>query len=139
MGTIVKRADNKGPATWQARIRRKGHPQLSANFASQAEAESWVSKVEAEFEANKVVRAAEAARVKLAQLSDPLHLPLGYLIDRYIKEVSPTKRGAETETIRLRAMKKNILAAYTLAQLTPQVVAAWRGVTNDYDPSQALQ
>jgi integrase len=57
---------------------------------------------------------------------NPLDLPLAYLIDRYLVEVAPTKRGAETEAIRLKAMKRHALAAYTLAQLTPQAIAAWR-------------
>ncbi len=126
MGTIFERSTNKGPATWQARVRRKGHPELSASFPSRAEAENWLIAVEAGFDANNVVLAADSARAKLSRSADPLHLPIAYLIDRYMAEVTPAKRGAETEAIRLRAMKRHDLAAYTLGQLTPQVLAAWR-------------
>jgi integrase len=126
MGAISQRTTNKGPTTWQAKIRRKGHPFLSASFASRTDAEEWVRKVEAEFDANRVVLAADKARAKLSKSHNPAHLPLGYLIDRYIAEVTPTKRSATTEAIQLKAMKRQSIAAYTLSQLTPQVLREWR-------------
>lgn len=126
MGTVFKRKGNKGPPTWQAKIRRKGHPFLSASFSNQADAEAWVKKVEAEFEANKAVTAAATARAKLSHSADPLHLPFGYLIERYMAEVTPTKRSARVEAIRLKAMMKDDIAALTPAQLTHKVIAAWR-------------
>lgn len=57
-----------------------------------------------------------AARTLL--LRDALH--------RYEREVTPTKRGHESESIRLRALARDSLSAYSLANLTPAVIAQWR-------------
>lgn len=45
---------------------------------------------------------------------------------RYAKEVSPSKRGGIEEVIRLNALKRTKMAAYSMAKLSPAIVAGFR-------------
>lgn len=51
---------------------------------------------------------------------------LGDLLRRYRESVTPTKRGARDEAIRLRSLERDRLARYSLVQLSPSVVAEYR-------------
>jgi integrase len=125
MGTIQRRDTNKGPATYQARIRRKGHSQLSASFPTLELAAEWVCQTEKEFDAHEAVLAKDRARAKLAETKNPLDLPFGYFMERYLVQVTPFKRSGVQESIRVKAFMRTELAAYTLRELTPQVLSAW--------------
>ena len=46
------------------------------------------------------------------------------LLERYLEEVTPLKKGAEPETNRLRAMMRNILARRALLDASPGADAA---------------
>ena len=48
------------------------------------------------------------------------------LLERYAIDVAPTKRGAETEKIRLRTLMRDDLAKYKLSALSPLILADWR-------------
>jgi hypothetical protein len=48
------------------------------------------------------------------------------LLDRYLKEVTPTKRSEDSERLRLEKLKRDPLCELTLTALTPQAVAAYR-------------
>jgi len=45
---------------------------------------------------------------------------------RYAEEVSPTKRGHLDEIIRINALKRAKMAAYSMAKLSPAIVAGFR-------------
>ena len=45
---------------------------------------------------------------------------------RYAEEVSPTKRGHLDEVIRVNALKRAKMAAYSMAKLSPAIVAGFR-------------
>ncbi|WP_426148018.1 site-specific integrase [Polaromonas sp. DSR2-3-2] len=45
---------------------------------------------------------------------------------RYAEEVSPTKRGYRDEVIRINALKRAKMAAYSMAKLSPAIVAGFR-------------
>lgn len=47
MGTITRRTDNAGKATYQVKIRRKGYPPASQTFADKLAAETWMQETEA--------------------------------------------------------------------------------------------
>jgi len=51
---------------------------------------------------------------------------LGQILQRYMDEVSPTKKGAADEAIRIRAIQRRKLAAHSLANLSPAAVARFR-------------
>ena len=58
--------------------------------------------------------------------SDTDRLPLRDLLERYLQQVTPSKRGAKDEAIRIRALCRSRLASFTLKTLTPSEVAAFR-------------
>ncbi len=58
--------------------------------------------------------------------SDTNKALLSDVLQRYADEVSPTKRGHLDEVIRIKALKRSKMAAYSLEKLTPTVVANFR-------------
>lgn len=48
------------------------------------------------------------------------------LLDRYAKDVAPTKKGADVELLRLRTLARDDLARFKLSALSPLVLADWR-------------
>lgn len=110
MASIRKRGN-----AWQARVRRSGFPDEAQSFNTRQEAQQWVRQIEGSMD--------EGRYVSHSQLGNIL---FGELISRYIKTVTPTKRGASEETIRLNAMLRYDLAKTGLVNLTPNVIAAYR-------------
>ncbi|HEX7888509.1 MAG TPA: site-specific integrase [Ramlibacter sp.] len=53
-------------------------------------------------------------------------MTLRALLQRYVEQVSPTKRGYADEAIRIKALQRARMAGYSLANLTPEVIAAFR-------------
>jgi integrase len=115
MGTVVKRTDNAGRPTFQARVRRKGRADISKNFRSVSEADRWVDTQETSIERGSFIddRSLHATLLRA-------------LFARYEAEVSPLKRGYETEQGRLKRMQQWPLANYSLAALSGDVMRAWR-------------
>jgi integrase len=101
---------------WQAQVRRKGLPPKAKSFTSKADAEKWARGLEAELDRSGVLpdtRVAESMTVR-------------ELLERYLVEITPHKRSAETETYRIKALMKRDIAYRTLAMLSSADVAAYR-------------
>lgn len=94
---------------WQAMVARQG-VRVSQTFASKAAAKDW------------------AARQEYLILEGAVSRPgtVRELFDRYAREVSPSKRGARWEMIRLELLMKDALAKVTLRELSAADLAAWR-------------
>ncbi|QMV32530.1 integrase [Ralstonia phage Anchaing] len=116
MGTVFPRTDNAGKTTYQAKVRRKGFPAMSKTFPSRAAAERWIIEREAEL-FNGTVSVPSAA-VKSTTLSD--------LIDTYVVEVTPHKKGKDVEETRLRAIQRSDMAQVPLADLAVQMLRSYR-------------
>ncbi|AXV81379.1 hypothetical protein [Ralstonia solanacearum] len=117
MGTISERTDNKGAATFQAKVRRKGFPPLSQTFPTRDEAERWMLAIEAELRIRSPASAAKQARAKLdAALTERPRI-VADLLNRYLVEETPKKKGATVETYRIRAMLDSPLARVHLTNL----------------------
>ncbi|OWQ44250.1 integrase [Roseateles noduli] len=110
MASIRKRG-----SVYQARVSRKGFPQEVKTFESKAEAERWGRSVEAAMDDHSYRRSRPAEDMLLSAL-----------IRRYREAVTPSKRGARDEAIRLRKLERDRLASYTVANVTPSVVAEYR-------------
>lgn len=118
MATFEKR-----PGGWRVRIRKSGKS-MSASFRTKAEAQYWAAKTEADL-----------ANFKRGGLPDKT---FSALIERYIKEISPTKRGEREEVFRLQRTiglgedsdgeprKPSPLADVPLADLDARHFAEWR-------------
>jgi len=115
MGTIQKRDENVVKTTYQARVRKAGHPALSKNFKTKAEAQQWITE-----------REAEMSRGTFVDTKSASEWTFGKVLEKYRNEVTPKKRGSSVETIRINALLRDEIAKYSIANLTPQVVAKWR-------------
>jgi integrase len=105
---------------WQAKVRRRGCPVQSQTFAKKADAEAWARKVESELERGVWRDTAEAERTTL-----------GEALERYEREVTPRKKGAEQEVYRVRALRRLPLARQTLARIRGADIAAYRDAELD--------
>jgi len=115
MGTITRRADNAGRATYQVKIRRKGYPPASRTFADKLAAETWMQETEAAMTRGAFVDPAPARDTTLSDL-----------LRRYALEVSPLKRGHEVERIRLAFLARQPIAQTTLADFSAAMVREYR-------------
>ena len=105
----------RGPYQWQAQVRKKGHPLQSNTFETRAAAETWARAIEVEMDQGVFVSRAEAESTTLHDL-----------LDRYLEEVTPLKKGADPETNRLRAMMRHPLASRFVAGIRGMDIARWR-------------
>ena len=101
--------------TWQARVRRKGYPDEVASFKTKTEAQAWARSVESAMDQGQYQSAQTAKDILLADV-----------LQRYMNEVTPSKRGAQREAEGIRFMLRQKIASYSMANLTPSVVAAYR-------------
>lgn len=110
MASIRQRADK-----WQARVTRKGYPAEVRSFATRGEAARWAKQTEAAMDLGVHRHHGPDSEVTLRDL-----------LERYALQVSPSKRGYRDEVIRIRAMQRSKMAGFSLANLSPSVVAAFR-------------
>jgi integrase len=111
MATLRKR----GPYQWEAQIRRRGYPATSKTFETKAEAEAWAAMIESEMSRGIWVSRSEAESTTLVEL-----------LDRYAKEVVPTKKGQAQEYSVLRAWRETELAIRTVAGVRSVDIASHR-------------
>ena len=96
---------------WQAQIQRRG-VRLSKTFTLKTAAIAWASQAEASI-----------INGQTGQLPDKT---FGDLLDRYAKQVSPTKRSAEWEIKRIKAIRLHTIAQVGIRTLNATHVAIWR-------------
>ncbi|MCP4283842.1 MAG: site-specific integrase [Gammaproteobacteria bacterium] len=112
MATIVK-APSKA---WKAVIRRKGWPTISKSFRTKRDAQDWARGTE-----DEMVRGVYLKRVPSESTT------IDAALDRYLKEVTPTKRPSTQQGEKARAKRvKERLGRYTLASLSPDIAADFR-------------
>lgn len=102
--------------TWKAIIRKVGWPTTSKTFRTKRDADDWARRTEDEMVRGVFIQRAASER-----------LTLDDALDRYLKEVSPTKsaftqRGEACKAKQLKAK----LGKYSLAAITPDLVADYR-------------
>lgn len=103
MATFRKRGSR-----WRVELCRDGKRE-SATFATKAEAAGWAMQREAELGGERLP-----------------NKTVGDAFRRYATDVSPRKRGARWEMVRLAALCRDPLAAVLLPKLTPSHLAQWR-------------
>ena len=111
MATITSR----GPFQWMARVRRKGFPPQTKTFELRIDAEKWARKIERDMDSGSWRDNSSAATTSLREA-----------LERYQREITPNKRGAVTESIRIEAWKRHRLAKTSLASLRGADLAAYR-------------
>jgi integrase len=110
MATISNR-NNK----WHVRVRRSGQPTVAKTFLIRTDAEKWARSIEIEIDRGSYVNTSYAQKTLFKDL-----------IQQYLREVTPTLRGAHEDTYRLRKMMRNPIAELNLTELTPNKIAYYR-------------
>lgn len=96
---------------WEASVCRKG-VRRSRTFDTKSEAQHWAADIEREI--------LDGLDGKIPDKT------FGELLDRYADEVSTTKRGAEWELKRIKALGRDDITDIKLVNLKPEHFAAWR-------------
>jgi integrase len=81
---------------WQAQVRRRGIKPLVSTFKTKIEANRWARLVESELDRGVFLERSEGERTTM-----------GELIDRYLLEVTPRKKSARREVLRLNELKRH--------------------------------
>jgi integrase len=110
MASIRKRG-----SAWQARVIRKGFPDETATFKTKAEASEWSREVESTMDTGRYRNTREAEETLFCDV-----------LRRYRETVTPLKRGAKDEAVRLKAFERRRFARLSLMNVTPTVIAAFR-------------
>ena len=108
MATFRKRTDK-----WQARVQRTGQSPLAKSFNTKAEAIKWARHTESQLDLGTL--APKAAMP-----------PLMRIVDRYLAEVTPTKKGSKQELNRGRQIARTALGLMQLDKITNEVVSKYR-------------
>jgi len=105
----------RGAYQWQAQVRKKGQPLQTKTFETRALAEQWARTIEVEMDKGMFISRAEAESTTLKEL-----------LERYLTEVTPLKKGAASETNRLRALMRLPLARRYVAGIRGMDIARFR-------------
>ncbi len=111
MATLTKRKDGQ----WQAKIRRRGYPLVSKTFGTKAKAERWARIIEKEMDDDLFVSRIEAESTTLKEA-----------LQRYLDEITPTKKGVRQESDRIKVWMEHDLACRYLANLRGADFAQYR-------------
>lgn len=101
---------------WQAQVRRRGMKPRCKSFDTKLEAEKWARDLEAQ-----VDRFGAAPDTKILESTT-----LGQLLERYQREISPSKRGSVQEIQRIDVLRRHDLAYRTMIGLSQQDIASFR-------------
>ena len=112
MATIVKTKSG----SWKAVVRKTGWPSKTKTFRVKRDATDWARRVEDEMVRGVFVDRASSHRYTL-----------NAALDRYLAEVTPTKKPSTIRTEQGRAkILKKYLGKYSLTALTPERIGAYR-------------
>ena len=111
MASVLKRA----PKQWQAKIRRAGYPSKTATFETKKEAEAWARDIERDMDKGVYINTSEAQSITLRKV-----------LNRYLLEITPTKKGAKNETYRINAWLNHPLANKSLINIRGVDMAEYR-------------
>lgn len=102
----------KRPRGWRVELQVKGQRECRT-FDTKAQAQAWAALRETELR-QAIQSGVVAGKTVLEAL------------DRYAREVSPTKRGQRWEILRLAAIGRTPLSGIKLSELAPEHIARWR-------------
>jgi integrase len=112
MATIVKTPSG----TWKALVRKQGWPTAAKTFRTKRDAEDWSRRTE-----DSMVRGVYIERAPSERLT------LSAALDRYLAEVTPTKKPSTQRAEQVRAATlRSHFGKYSLAAITAEMVAAFR-------------
>ena len=108
MASVRKHGDK-----WQARVQRKDQPSIAKSFNNKTDALKWARNVESQLD--------------LGTLTPKQTMPrLMPMVDRYVEEVTPSKKGKSQERYRANQFRKTKLADMAIDKITGELVAQYR-------------
>ena len=108
MSSIRKRGEK-----WQARVHRKENKPIVKSFNNKSDALKWARNIESQLD--------------LGTLAPKQTMPrLMPMVDRYVEEVTPLKKGKSQECYRANQFRKTKLADMNIDKITGEVVAQYR-------------
>src|SRR5258706_11403691 len=105
----------RSKTSWEAQVRMRGWPTQTRTFPTKVDAQRWAAEREAEFHRGTFVDRSSLRSTTLASL-----------LERYLAEVTPKKKGWEVESIRIISMMREPMASMTLDRMSSSVVRNWR-------------
>jgi integrase len=115
MARIKTRTATDGTPRYTAEVRLKGYPSQTATFKRKTDANKWIQDTESAIREGRHFKTTEAKKHTLAEL-----------VDRYIKDVIPTKpKQAAAQRPQLERWKAEI-GSYALADITPALIVECR-------------
>lgn len=120
MAYIQKRRLQDGSDSYRVQVRLKGFPTQSASFTRLTDAKKWVQSTEAAIRESRYFKNSEAKKHTISEL-----------VDRYIKQVLPSKPKSIRQQTRQLNWWKSKLGAFTLADVTPALLAETRDLLRE--------
>jgi integrase len=111
---IQERIAADGTVSYRVQVRLRGHEPLTKTFRRKTDAVRWRESMQAHIRAGAVV-SSEAGRTTLDEA-----------LDRYAREITPTKKDAARELARINVWKRHPLAKRFLSRLRGADFAAHR-------------
>ena len=99
---------------WQAIVRQKNIGTASRSFIKKTQAIKWALEQEERIE-----------RGVFGSI-EPSEVTLGELLKRYSQQITPAKRGAETEQRRVNRLINDSISDHSIEQLTSKTLARFR-------------
>ena len=115
MAAIESRHQDDGSLSYRVKVRLKGHPVATGTFQRLTDAKRWAQSTEAAIREGRYFKTAEAKRHTL-----------GDLVDRYIKEVIPTKPKNASNIKQHLDWWETKLGSYALSDVTPALIVKYR-------------
>lgn len=100
--------------TWQAVIRRKGHPPQSRTFDLKVDAEQWARGVERDIDWGEFKDVKNARNTTLKQV-----------LEHYRDNNMEKNKGKDIDAIRMNILLDSDLARYSMSALTDDLIESW--------------
>ena len=105
----------KRSGSWQARIQHKNYPDITKSFGTKIAAQQWARAIESQI------------TLGIYDLGPkPEDTTLGELLNRYLQNITPYKKGFENETYRINAWLRHPLAKRAISTIRGPDFAIWR-------------
>lgn len=109
-------AIRKRGSRWEAQVRRKGYTPLTKTFDSHADASAWARDQERAIDRAELPT--NSRELRSYTVSD--------LLERYEREITVQKRGADQERSKLRVIRSHHISKATLDKVSGAMVAQYR-------------
>jgi integrase len=107
----IRNRNNK----WQARVIRKGHNTITKTFLTRQDSEKWARSIEIEIDRGSYINSSYAQKTLFKEI-----------LQKYLNDVAPNMRSADTQAIRVKKLMKHPIADVNMAQLSPMHMADYR-------------